>query len=46
MSHGGMEFRGEHKANADLFDGLRDLLGCQVQVDAEGRENIRRATLG
>ena len=45
MFHGRMKLGGEHKADADLLDGLGDLFGREVEADAEGREHIGRAAM-
>src|SRR5690606_27547766 len=45
MFHCRMELGCEHETNADLLDRLGDLLGREVQVDAQCREYIRASTL-
>ena len=44
--HGGMKLGREHEADADLLNGGGNLLGRDVEIDAEGRENIGTAALG
>ena len=43
--HGGVKFGREHKSDADLLNGLGDTFRREVEIDAEGGENIRAATL-
>ena len=43
--HGGMKFGREHKSDANLLDGLRDLFGGEVEIDAEGGEDIGATAL-
>ena len=45
MFHGGMKFSGEHKADANLFDGLGNLLRRKFEADTERREDIRRTAM-
>ena len=42
---GGMMGRGEHEAEAGLADGAANLLGLQVDVDAERRGDLVRHLL-
>src|SRR5215216_4558135 len=43
--HGRVKLGGKHKANANLFNGLCDLLRGEVEVNAEGRKDVRRAAM-
>src|ERR1051325_12004390 len=45
MLHRGMKFGGEHKSDANLFNGLRDLFGREFEADTKRRKNIRGATM-
>src|SRR5688500_17864079 len=45
VPHRRVELRREHESNTKLIDCLGDLLRRQIQVDTEGREDIRRAAM-
>src|SRR5687767_8645577 len=46
MFHGRVKLGCEHKTDSNLFDGLGNLFGCEVETDTEGGEDICRTAMG